>query len=265
MAMITLRDGAKLSVETAGSGRPLVLISGLGGTGGFWAPLVEALGPILQTICFDQRGVGGSELGREPVSIRSLAEDTWEIVDALAGERPVLCGHSTGGAIVQEMELARPGAAAGLVLSGTWAGPDVFMERLFQTRLDVLTRLPEHYAMLSALIGSPTRWLRDHPDALVQAAAQTPNETQAAVIAERIKALLAHDCRDRLAKAATPALVLGTEDDVIVPVYLQEELAALLSEAELHLFDKGGHFYPVTRPADMATLLHDWLTKLDGR
>ena len=260
MPTITLRDGAKLAVDIEGRGRPLVLISGLGGTARFWAPLIAALGPAHHTIAFDQRGIGRSERGEAAVSIESLAEDVWEIVDALADAPPVLCGHSTGGAIVQAMELMRPGRAAGLVLSATWPGPDALMQRMFATRLDVLTHMPQRYAEVSALLGSPPRWFHDHPDALQQALAQPPSDAQVPIIRERIEALLAHDCRDRLPGIAVRSLVLGAEDDMIVPVYLQEERHGVVLDAELHLFDKGGHFYPVTRPADTAERLRAWLS-----
>ena len=93
--------------------------------------------------------------------------------------------------------------------------------------------------------------------------AHVPNDVEAGVIRERIEALLAHDCRTRLSGIIAPALVLGAEDDMIVPAYLQEELASLLSDPQIHVFDKGGHFFPVTRPADTAKLLLQWMAKLE--
>ena len=263
MHTISLRDGAKLQVDVSGNGPSFVLISGLGGTAKFWNPLVEALGPTVHTVRFDQRGIGASERGNEPANIKSLAEDTWEIIDALGIERPVLCGHSTGGAIAQEMELVRPSQTAGVVLSGSWAGPDQFIESMFNIRLDLLTQLPHRYAGLSALLGSPPRWLHGNNTILQQAIAHTPNEVDANVIRERIGALLAHDCRDRLSQLTAAALVLGAEDDMIIPVYLQEELASLLNNSKLHIFDRGGHFFPVTRPADTAAAILPWLASLE--
>lgn len=262
MTMISLRDGARIQVAEAGHGTPLMLISGLGGTLGFWDRLVAALGPDLRTIRFDQRGIDGSERGSEPITIRTLADDAWQIIDALDAERPVLCGHSTGGAIVQEMALMRPDAAASLVLSGSWAGPNPYMDSLFTIRLKMLAHLPSHYAELVALLGAPPRWLNDNPHVLRQAAGQRPTDPEIGITRERIEALLAHDCRDRLAEITTEALVLGAEDDMIVPVYLQEELDAGLAASRLQVFDKGGHFFPVTRPEETAQVLHDWLTKL---
>lgn len=263
MPMISLSDDAKARVEVAGSGPALVLISGLGGTLGFWDRLLEELGSNVRTIRFDQRGVGGSERGLQPVTIGSLAADAWHIIDALGVEHPVLCGHSTGGAIVQEMELMRAGTASGIVLSGSWAGPNLFMTRLFDIRREILTKLPERYAEFSALLGSPPRWLHETPGVLQQAMAHVPNDVEAGVISERMEALLAHDCRTRLSGIIAPTLVLGAEDDMIVPAYLQEELAALLNDPQIHVFDKGGHFYPITRTAETAKLLLNWMAKLD--
>lgn len=259
MQMIPLSDGAQARIEVTGDGPGLVLISGLGGALDFWDKLVDELGSTVRSIRFDQRGTGRSERGSQAVSISSLAADSWHILDALDIAQPVLCGHSTGGAIVQEMELMRPGVARGIILSGTWAGPNLFMTRLFQLRQEILAQLPERYAELSALLGSPPRYLHEAPDVLQRAMDHVPSESEARVTRERMDALLAHDCRDRLAQIAAPALVLGAEDDMIVPAYLQEELVTRLADYQLHMFDKGGHFYPITRASETADVMRTWM------
>ncbi len=256
---ITMRDGARLSVDMAGEGETLVLISGLGGTGAFWRPLVAALGDGVRTVRFDQRGIGGSERGTVPVSTRTLAEDVWEIVDAAGGGKPVLCGHSTGGAILEEMALMRPDAAAGLILSGTWAGPDPFLATLFGARRDLLKVSPKSYVELAALFSSPPRWHHANPEMLARAGDQVPDAAQVAIIDERVGALLAHDCRERVGAIRERCLILGAEDDMIVPAYLQEELAGLIPDNRLHLFDHGGHYFPVTRASETAALIADWM------
>ena len=258
MTTVTLRDGARLTVEVSGEGRPLFLISGVGGTAAFWRPLGEALGDGFKAVSFDQRGIGASERGTTPVSVRALAEDVWEIVDALDVDMPVLCGHSTGGAIAQEMALLRPGAAGGLILSGTWAGPDPFLTTLFGARRELLKSSPKAYVELAALFSSPPRWHHAHPEALEAAGKAVPDATQVSIIDERIGALLGHDCRDRFGAIRERCLVLGAEDDMVVPAYLQEELAAALGQSELQLFDHGGHFFPVTRANETAAVMRRW-------
>lgn len=259
MPTISLRDGATIKVEVSGSGTPIVLISGLGGTSRFWAPLIKELGPSFHTISFDQRGIGASERGSAAVDIQCLAEDTWEIIDALGIKDPILCGHSTGGAIVQEMALNRPQDPSGIILSGSWVGPDPFVTNMFNIRLEILKKQPHLYAGLAALLGSTPRWHRANAEALQQAMASVPSGMEIRIIRERIEALLAHDCRNEISNLKPRTLVLGSEDDVIIPVYLQEELASLANNATLHTFDKGGHFFPISRPGDAATVIRQWL------
>jgi aminoacrylate hydrolase len=261
MKSMRLRDGARLSLEVEGEGPLLILVSGLGGTGAFWRGLVQALGGAVRTVRFDQRGIGASERGTVPVSTRTLAEDVWQIVDAVGDEPPVLCGHSTGGAIVEEMALMRPGAAAGLILSGTWAGPNPFMATLFGARRELLKVSPKAYLELAALFSVPPRWHSERPEVLARAGDQVPDARQVRIIDERIGALLGHDARERVGEIRERCLIVGAEDDMIVPAHLQEELAKMIPGSRLHLFDQGGHFFPVTRAEETAALIAAWMSE----
>ncbi len=145
-----------------------------------------------------------------------------------------------------------------MILSATWAGPDDYMARRFALRVDLLRRDPEKYAEFAALSGMPPRWLRDHPEAVQNAIANAPRGEGVGIVEERISALLAHDRRDRLGEIELPALILGAEDDATVPPYLQDELAGALANATQHMFDQGGHFYPVTRTGDTADVISRW-------
>ena len=77
---------------------------------------------------------------------------------------------------------------------------------------------------------------------------------------ERIDALLAFDGSASVsAVAALPTLVLGAADDMIVPAFLQRDLAAALPGSELILLEGGGHFFPISRIADFTTCVSRWL------
>jgi pimeloyl-ACP methyl ester carboxylesterase len=55
-----------------------------------------------------------------------------------------------------------------------------------------------------------------------------------------------------------PTLVLHGRDDPIVPLANARILAALIPNARLRIFDDG-HLLPITRPADVASVMHDFL------
>ena len=80
------------------------------------------------------------------------------------------------------------------------------------------------------------------------------------VVRERIDALLAFDgSAGASAVAALPTLVLGAADDMIVPGFLQRDLAAALPCSELILLEGGGHFFPISRPVDFTACVSRWL------
>jgi aminoacrylate hydrolase len=253
---LTLADGASLRVHVDGQGPDLMLISGLGGTAGFWAPLLPLLTPHRRVIRFDQRGIASSTRSTAAVDIEQLARDALAVLEHAGSERALLVGHSTGGAIVQRMARLDPRKAAGAVLSGTWLKPNRYMQELFEARLEMLAAAPRAYAATGVLLGYPPDWLNSRWGDFEAAVAAAPvAEAQQAVIAERIRALLAFDGTQDLAYLPGPTLIAGAADDLIVPAFLQSELAARLPTAAVHVFPSGGHFFPVTRAAEFTRLV----------
>ena len=248
---VDLPDGARLAPSLEGRGRDVLLVSGLGGTAGFWGPALPGLAGRFRVARFDQRGIGGSSRGEAACTIDRLAEDCLAVADALGLERPVLVGHSTGGAIGQALARMAPDRLGGLVLSATWLRPSRYMTALFQTRRRILDLDPAAYAETGAILGYAPAWLEQHW-ATYEAATAKPPATEAArqVVRERIDALLAFDGSADAASLALPTLVLGARDDTIVPAFLQEELAAALPRPAVTLYPDGGHFFPVTRTED---------------
>lgn len=249
-------DGAVLRGHADGRGPAMLLVSGLGGTAAFWNPAVAALADGFRLIRFDQRGIAASTRGTAPCTIATLAADAAAVLREAGIGRAVLVGHSTGGCIVQEMALADPGLARGLVLSGAWGRPSRYMTALFRSRLAVLRAAARDYAALGALTSYPPEWLEGNWRTFEGAVAGAPVEASAqAIVAERIEALLAFDRSADLGRIGCPAAIVGAEDDVIVPAFLQRDLRALLPAAPLEILPSGGHFFPVTRTAEFADRL----------
>lgn len=241
-------DGAILHASCEGNGPVLMLISGLGGTAGFWNPVVQRLSTQFTIVRFDQRGIAGSSRGAAPCTTMTLAQDSILVLDAFGIQRASVLGHSTGGCIVQCMAALSAGRLERAVLSATWIKAGAYMRALFSMRKSLLLTAPQAYAETAALLSYPAAWLQDHWSVFEKAVAGTPkSESEKAIIAERIDALLAHDGHAMLKALTMPTLLLGAEDDVIVPSFHQRELAAALPDSHIHLLAHGGHFFPVTQ------------------
>jgi aminoacrylate hydrolase len=237
---------ADLYYEDAGAGPPLMLVPGLGGQGSFWISQLPVFSRDFRTVVHDHRGAGRSTHSRITYSVEQMADDTLRLMDALGIGAAHFVGHSTGGAIGQRIALDHPDRLRSLVLSATWAGPDAYFRRVFESRRQTLVDSGiEAYLRASVLFQATPRWVSDNDEFItdihrVTAAASAPVE----VLVSRIDAILRHDCRSRLLEIRVPTLVIVARDDVITPVFYSEELAGRIPGAKLVVLDGGGHYAP---------------------
>ena len=260
---VKLPDGAVLRALSQGQGRPLLLVSGLAGSAAFWDDNAATLARSFRVLRFDQRGIGASDRGNAPCTIEQLAEDCLAVLDAAGVERATVLGHSTGGCIGLALARQIPARLDGLILSGSWLKQNRYMTALFETRLAILDQHPRAYAATAALMAYPPTWLEAHwgvYEAAVAAAPDTPEAKQ--VVRERIGALRAFDASGWAGDIPVATLILGARDDMIVPAFLQEELATAMPGARKTLLDSGGHFFPVSRPDAFTANVAEWVAGL---
>lgn len=263
---VSLPDGAILRVLDDGAGPALLLVSGLGGTANFWNPCVPAFAAHYRTLRLDQRGIAKSSRGAALCTIDQLAQDCLAVLDACDVKTAFVVGHSTGGCIAQTMALLAPDRIQACVFSATWGKPSRHKKELFSMRREMLFRDPVGYACSSVFMGHDAHWLNSNWSILENAHANAPVTPEAQrIVAERLDALIAFDRSADVHQITTPKLILGARDDLIVPSFLQEELATLLKDADLHLFEQGGHFFPVTRTQLFVPLVLEWLRNSSSR
>lgn len=261
--LASLPDGGALAYTVRGEGPALVLISGLGGLASFWNAFAEICAPHFRVVTYDHRGVGGSSALEGPTSIAAMREDLVGLLDQLGIACAAILGHSTGGAIAQSLALAHPERVSRLVLSATFARPCSYMRRLFAGRIELLDQLGiDAYRRHAATLLNAPYWL-DANDAVVeaelQAAAVRSKPTDAAVVRERMLAVLGHDAHDRLAQIAAPVRVVVAADDIVTPAYLSQRLADAIPQAELRLLPRGGHYAMRAEPALYRDAVLDFL------
>ena len=106
-----------------GSGPPLILIMGYGGTMEVWDPqFVDALSQHHTVVIFDNAGVGESTALPSPLTIDAMANQTAALIKALGLERPDVLGWSMGGMIAQALAVEHPSLVGRLVLCATFPG-----------------------------------------------------------------------------------------------------------------------------------------------
>jgi pimeloyl-ACP methyl ester carboxylesterase len=111
-------DDCDIHYVERGEGRPIVMIHGLGGTlHHMRRPLMEEFGDGYRLIALDRPGSGYSTRpGRDDGRLGEQARQIAGFIDALGLEKPLLVGHSLGGAVALATALDYPDKVAGLAL-----------------------------------------------------------------------------------------------------------------------------------------------------
>jgi len=106
-------NGAQLYYEVKGTGQPLLLVHAGVADSRMWDPQFEAFSKEYQTIRFDLRGFGRSNM---PSVAFSNYEDIHALLDFFGIEQVFLLGISFGGLIALDFTLAYPDYVKALVL-----------------------------------------------------------------------------------------------------------------------------------------------------
>jgi pimeloyl-ACP methyl ester carboxylesterase len=125
------RHGVSLFYDEAGSGMPpVVLVHGWCCDHTFMAPQFAHFRRGHRVVAVDLRGHGQSDRPQQAYTIPTFADDLAWLCRELTIERPVVIGHSMGGAIALELAAQRPEVPSAIVLLDTavlpmpdaWAG-----------------------------------------------------------------------------------------------------------------------------------------------
>jgi proline iminopeptidase len=275
-------QGVELHYRTAGSGTPLVLLSGGPGFDvDYMLPVSDALPGRYQRIFLEQRGTGRSRVATmtaENLTLRVVVEDLEALRVHLKQERLVLVGHSWGAMLAMAYAAAHPDRIDRLILIGS-GGPTLeFAERFtdnITARLrpeDVEARRswespdkrggdPEK-AALGAMKAILPGYFFDRAKALAFAAELKDGSFHPAVNSWLMADLnKSYDLRAGLQKVDRPVLILQGHQDPVSDK-TADDIHALLSGSTLHYINKCGHFPWIEQPEEFRRALSEFLTPI---
>lgn len=111
-------DGSRIHYLDVGSGPPIVMVHGLRGhLGNFTYGIVDRLKDRFRLIVIDRPGAGYSTAGKGyTATLKAQAKIVAGVIDRLQLGRPLVVGHSLGGAIALATGLDYPARVGGLAL-----------------------------------------------------------------------------------------------------------------------------------------------------
>lgn len=207
----------------------LLLIHGAGGRGEAYLPQLSNLKEI-NVAALDLPGHFAT-----PGPGRQRVEDyaEWVAEFLAAGPlRPVVLGHSLGGAIVQELALAHPELLRGVILMST--GPRLPVNPA------LLTGLKENFLPTVQLIMGWT-YSRGVDKLLLRQGVEQMAQTDPQVLYDDFAACDFFDATSRLGGLRLPTLVVVGAADKMTSPALSQAMAQAIPEAELKIIEGGGH------------------------
>ena len=248
----------ELQVSIRGTGRPLLLLNGLGAR----ISLLDNLRAELdgyQTIAFNQPGIGGSKPA--DLDMAGYAALAVSLLSRLGLAKPVdVFGVSWGGCLAQELAYRHPGRVRRLILASTTSSPFVLATpAVYRAFFDShrYQSIDEHRRVGATLYGGR---MRGNPALLDQVHVHLDPESSCGRRSQ-LKAAMGWTSLHYAWRLQQPTLVLGAEDDPIVRSYNAHLLAAVIPGADKHMLRDEGHLFVVTSAAQTARLIKGFLLR----
>jgi pimeloyl-ACP methyl ester carboxylesterase len=242
----SLNGGGSVSA----SDPPLVLIHGAGGSHLHWAPTTRRLSGR-SVYAIDLPGHGRSPKDGH-TSIGGYVEVLSSWLSQTGLQRPVLAGHSMGGAIALSLALKQPEPLGGLVLVGTSDHLPVNPTLMGMLEKD------ETYGDAVDLI---IRWSFS-PGAehrLVELSRKRMLEVPRQVLQADFRACERYDVQGRLGEIRLPTLVVCGAADKMTPERNVRRLTQGIRDSRFTLIQSAGHMVMLEKPSELDEAIQEFL------
>jgi pimeloyl-ACP methyl ester carboxylesterase len=268
--------GGTLAYTTAGSGEPLLLVHGLGGTRRTWRYVIDSLAATHTVIAPDLPGHGDSDAPAGDYSLGAHAAALRDLLVALGYPTATVIGHSLGGGVGMQFAYQFPDRISRLVLissgglgteltpllrAATLPGAQLVVEGLAHVPQGVTRRflLPVMSILPGVVAGQDADPLADglrgladgrQRHAFIRTARSVINWRGQAVSAARQLGLMGD----------LPVLVAWGSEDETIPPHHQRAAARELPHAHLLEITGAGHYPHETAPNRLLPPLQTFLT-----
>lgn len=269
-------DGAEIAYHVIGSGPPIVLVNGLGGSWRAWSHQIRRFCGTHRFVSWDYRGMYQSPLPpqRDELSVMRHALDGLAVLDAEGISRCEAFGWSMGVQVALEMFRHAPRRFSSLVLINGVAGSP------FKTLAGsaavggfappLLRSFQELPGLLAAVTGRAVRWPHTVDLAVRLGVAGKTIDREVfgslarsfagldmRVYARMLEQLGEHDAHDVLPRIDVPLLMIAGGRDLMTPRVAAERIVRGVQRGELFVVPDGTHYIAVEFPA----LLNERITR----
>jgi pimeloyl-ACP methyl ester carboxylesterase len=227
---------------------PAVFVHGAGGNSLLWKRTLQYLSGESVAFAVDLPGHPSGEITCKTVG--DYAEAVFEFIAERGIERPVVCGHSMGGAVALTLALVHPDELGGLALASTGA------------------KLGVDPTILEGLRGKPLRAVEQliTPRSFYSLDLSLGREARASLSVSNLDVFLndylacqSFDVRDDLRRIDARTLIVCGDKDMMTPPKWSHYLNANIPGSELYFVKDSGHMLPLEKPEALAGVVQSFL------
>jgi pimeloyl-ACP methyl ester carboxylesterase len=230
------------------TGVPLVLFNHWGAVlDNFDPAIIDGLAQTRRVITTDYRGIGNSG-GTAPLTVGEMADDAIQLIRALGLKTVDVLGFSLGGFVAQDIALKAPDLVRRLILTGTGPAGGTGIDKVGTVSWPLILkglltlRDPKFYLFFTSSANgrrSASQYLRRLK---VRKKNRDKGPTPRAFL-RQLKAITAwgKQPRQALGRLRTPTLIVNGDNDIMVPSVNSFELARLIPDAQLVIYEDAGH------------------------
>lgn len=244
-------NGTRLYYEVAGTGSPVVLVSG-GGTldRRQWDDQFDRLSTRFRVIRYDIRGIGRSA---RPTGEFSHHEDLRALLDFLNIKRAVVCGVSFGAVIAVDFALDHADMVSGLVLAGAGLSSDKEQSVASILALSALAKKEGLERAIDAITGTASFVSPDNISArrrIRQIYLDNRDVFEAGFPLVTLWQPTSPSARGRLALIKAPTLIMVGGNDDSAAAATADRLASSIRGAQKVVIAGAGHMVNMDAPAE---------------
>lgn len=245
--------GIDINYEITGSGEDVLFLHGWGASLESFAAIIKHLSPRFRCIALDMPGCGKTSLPSEPLDIDAYCCIIKQFTEKLSITPKIVIGHSNGARVALHMCADGLIAPDKLVLFGA-AG--IKGKKTFRQKMRQLTFKTAKRILTLPVIKNHTQKTLDSLRAYYGSA---DYNSAPPVMRSTLVKLINSDVTAKLNKITASTLLIWGENDTATPLYMAKIMEKSIPDCGLCTLDDCDHWCFVQRPAQVNSILSNFL------
>ena len=245
-----------MSVNFEETGDPenttIIFVHGAGGSAATWFMQLKGLSSDYHVVAIELNGHGKSPDRAEEDCVHSYLHDIHEVISKY--DKPILAGHSMGGALTQLYALNHPEYLSGIILVSTGAKlrvtPMVFnlLDNDFEGYVEAVGNFMFH---------------EDASEEMIEASKHEVRKCHPQIIHRDFELCDKFDIMDKVSQIKIPTLILVGDADMMTPVKYSTYLKDMIEGSLLHVIERAGHSVMLEKFGVFNELIANWVKKIN--